>query len=99
MTFDLRLTSEAQAALAKMANDAGATLKLRKVRAALGRLQQNPRHPGLQSHEYHSMVGPLGDKVWESYVENRTPRAWRIWWQYGPERGTITVVAIGPHPD
>jgi hypothetical protein len=31
-------------------------------------------------------------------VENDAPSAWRIWWFYGPDRGEITVVNIGPHP-
>ena len=33
---------------------------------------------------------------WE--VENRTPGAWRLWWCYGPEADTITLVTVGPHP-
>jgi hypothetical protein len=40
-------------------------------------------------------------KVWDSYVENRTPGAWRIFWQYGPDEAglrVITVLYIGPHP-
>jgi hypothetical protein len=34
----------------------------------------------------------------ESYIENRTPSAWRIWWYFGPKDGQLTVVMIGPHP-
>jgi hypothetical protein len=44
-------------------------------------------------------------KVWDSYVENRIPGAWRIWWMYGPDEirdnqtvAVITVLDIGPHP-
>ncbi len=36
--------------------------------------------------------------LWESYVENKTPSAWRVWWIYGPADGQITIVTIGPHP-
>ena len=36
--------------------------------------------------------------VWESYVEQDTPAAWRVWWYYGPAKGEITVVDLGPHP-
>jgi len=50
--------------------DANAQRKLEKVRRALGRLQQNPRHPGLNSYEYQNFPGvPRGTKVWHSYVE------------------------------
>lgn len=99
MAFKLHFTSEASQVLELLADDAGAAVKLRKVNKALGLLQRNPRHPGLQSHEYVSITGPTGGKLWESYVENRTPRAWRIWWSYGPERDYITIDSIGPHPD
>jgi len=77
--------------------------KLRKVQKALARLEQNPRHPGLHSHQYESFPVDKDLKVWDSYVENHTPSAWRIFWRYGPqdpesELEIITVLAIGPHP-
>ena len=75
------------------------TVKLKKVRKALRLLEQlGPRHPGLQSHAYHSVPGPGGATLWESCVENRTPSAWRIWWIYGPAADQITSVTVGPHP-
>lgn len=61
-------------------------------------LAENPRHPGLNSHHYQSVQGPAGIPLWESYVENRTPGAWRIFWIYQPE-DSITVISVGPHPD
>ena len=73
--------------------------KLRKVRKALRLLaQQGPAYPGLRSHQYQSIKGPNGEAVWESYVENHTPSAWRIWWTFGPGGETITIITIGPHP-
>jgi len=78
--------------------DANALLKLKRVRRTLGLLQQNPRHPGLHSYEYRNFPGaPSSVKVWHSYVENQTPSAWRIWWRYGPGKGEITILKIGPH--
>jgi hypothetical protein len=74
--------------------------KPRKVRRALGRLEQIPRHPGLASHPYESLPLDRNIKVWDSYVENNTPSAWRIFWRYGPDepgQSVITVLAIGPH--
>jgi len=64
----------------------------------LALLEADPRHPGLETHEYQSMKGPNGERVWEAYVESRTPAAWRVFWNYGPGRATITVIAITPHP-
>lgn len=77
--------------------------KLKKVRRALALLEQNPRYPGLNSHQYESFPVDKDVKVWDSYVENRTPSPWRIFWRYGPDEAeiplsVITVLAIGPHP-
>lgn len=72
--------------------------KLRKIRQTLGLLSQDPKYPGLNSHKREAEKGPGGEDIWESYVENNTPSAWRVFWYYGPEAGTITVFAITPHP-
>ena len=40
-----------------------------------------------------------GVKVWQSYLENRTPAAGRIFWAYGPGKGEITILAVEPHPE
>ena len=29
---------------------------------------------------------------------SRPARAWRLWWCYGPDTDTITLVTVGPHP-
>jgi hypothetical protein len=63
-------------------------------------LATNPRHPGLRTHEYHSIENPFDakQKVFEAYAQNRTPGAYRVFWCYGPESGQITIIAITPHP-
>ena len=72
--------------------------KLKRVKKCLGLIETNPRHPGLNSHNYAVLKGENGEDVWESYVENNTPAAWRVFWHYGPGEATITVIAITPHP-
>ena len=54
--------------------------------------------PGLNTHKYSSIQGKNGEEVFESYVENKTPGAFRVFWHYGPDRQEITIVAITPHP-
>ena len=101
MAFKLRFAKQASEMLDSLEIDPSQQVKLRKVRRALGRLEQNPRHRGLHSHHYERFPADRDVKVWDSYVENRTPAAWRIFWRYGPdERGlrVITVLYIGPHP-
>ena len=83
--------------------------KHRKVVKCLRKLGEDPKQSGLHSHKYDSMTGPNGEEIWESYIENKAPAAWRVFWCYGPDEteiGTpdrsvikvITVVAITPHP-
>ena len=98
MTSKLRFTPEAKAVLQDLGEQAQYAKKLRKVRKTLGLIETNPRHPGLNSHKYSSLHGQNGEDVWDWYVENRTPGAWRIFWHYGPNDGEITIVTIGPHP-
>ena len=66
---------------------------------ALEFLSQNPRHPGLNSHEIDDLTKKYGIKVFQSYLENKTPSAGRLFWAYGPDRGDITILAIEPHPE
>jgi hypothetical protein len=50
------------------------------------------------THEFRSLKGPNGEKVFEAYAQQKTSGAYRVFWYYGPERGMITIVAIAPHP-
>lgn len=72
----------------------------KQVVKALKLLSENPRHPGLRTHPYHSLPHPYkkGEKVFEAYVQNKTPGAYRIFWCYGPATGEITCIAITHHP-
>jgi hypothetical protein len=95
----LLFTPEAEKVLNDLQAQQQYTAKLKKVRKALRLLEQaGPQYPGLHSHDYQSIPGPGGSTLWESYVENKTPSAWRVWWIYGPETGQITITTIGPHP-
>lgn len=98
MTFELLFTPQAEADLDTLEADAGLAKRLKAVRKALGLLETNPRHPGLNTHKFSSLKGPNGEEVFEAYAENRTPAAWRIFWYYGPEMKQITILAITPHP-
>jgi hypothetical protein len=72
----------------------------KQVAKAVQLLCENPRHRGLQTHEFHSLEHPFdsGAKVFEAYAQNNTPGAYRVFWCYGPGRSEITIVAITPHP-
>lgn len=70
-----------------------------KFAKAVNHLGANPFHPGLQSHEISDLTARYGQKVFQSYLENRTPAAGRMFWVYGPARQQITVVGVEPHPE
>ena len=80
------------------ANKNDKTLR-KKLGKTMKMLSQNPRHPGLESHEISSLSKRYGMKVWESYLENNTPAAGRVFWVYGPDRGDITIIGLEPHPN
>jgi len=98
MRFRLQFTREAAVNLQAVADDKGLAKRLKAVRKALGLLETNPRHPGLNTHKYSSLCGPAGEDVFEAYAESTTPAAYRIFWIYGPGKGVITIVAIASHP-
>ncbi len=61
-------------------------------------METDLRYPSLQTHGYSELDGANREKVFESYAQNHTPGAYRVFWHYGPKKGQITVVAIVPHP-
>jgi len=101
--FSVRWTASSEAdyrALEKQATGGKARGRFRQVQKTLRFLASNPRHPGLQTHEYRSLTHPYdpAKKVFEAYAQNRTPGAYRVFWCYGPKDRQITIIAITPHP-
>ena len=96
--FEIYWTFEARTSYDKLRNDPARLKQYKAVRKCITLLAQDPRHPGLQTHEYESLVGPVGEKVFEAYAEQHTPAAYRVFWYYGPSRGMLTIIAITPHP-
>ncbi len=95
---DLIFTPQADADLRKIENNPSQRDILKAVRRCLGFLQTDLRHPSLNTHEFRSLKGLNGEKVFEAYAQQKTPGAYPVFWYYGPERGMITIVAIVPHP-
>lgn len=51
-------------------------------------METNLRHPSLNTHKYDTLNGPNGEDVFESYAQNKTPGAYRVFWHYGPPQNT-----------
>jgi hypothetical protein len=96
--FVLNFTESAKESLGELKRSAHLDKRFKAVSKALKFLQDNPRHPSLRTHEYHSFKGPNGEKIFEAYAEQDTPAAYRIFFFYGSRRGEIIIVAITPHP-
>jgi hypothetical protein len=96
--FELIFTPQADLDLREIEGDQSKKEVLRAVRKTLGFMETNLRHPSLNTHEFTSLKGPRGEKVFEAYAQQKTPAAYRIFWYYGPARKQITIVAITPHP-
>jgi hypothetical protein len=96
--FEILTTDEAREQLSTLQADKGLVKRYKAVKKALLFLSQNPRHPGLRTHEFTTLKGPKGQKIFEAYAEQSTPAAYRIFWYYGPDKSQITIVSITPHP-
>ncbi|MCB1085053.1 MAG: hypothetical protein KDK60_03015 [Chlamydiia bacterium] len=112
MMFEILMTEEADSIFADLKKHAERALSknlgknpppvglFKQVKKTMCLLSQNPRHPGLHTHEYSGLPNPWDakQKVFEAYVQNRTPGAYRLFWCYGPEKNQITVITILKHP-
>ena len=114
--FSLQWTEEATAEYVRLRERAATALARRpsasrrkttrdeslfkQVHKCISLLAENPRHPGLQTHEFRSLEHPFNasEKVFEAYAQNNTPGAYRVFWCYGPAARHITIIAITPHP-
>jgi hypothetical protein len=96
--FELQWTAEASKAYNLLKSTASQRKRYQAVKKTIKFLAMNPRHNSLQTHEYISLKGPNGEKIFEAYAERSTPAAYRVFWYYGPSKGIITIFAITSHP-
>ena len=97
MDFELDLTEIAQQTIDELKKKD--TKKYRKVKKTLGLMEVNLRHQSLKTHKYNNYPGFEKQEIFESYVENSTPGAFRVFWCYSSsEKGVITILAITSHP-
>jgi hypothetical protein len=91
------LTNRRETGKTKASNEEGL---FKQVKKCVNLLQTNPRHPGLQTHEYSSVINPYNpkQKVFEAYAQQNASAAYRVFWCYGPGKDQITILAIIRHP-
>jgi len=71
----------------------------KKWGSALKKLSIDPQYPSLHTHEIEELSRRYGQKVWQSYLENNTSNAMRMYWVYGPDKNDITIIGLEPHPE
>ena len=106
MYRELRFTPTANAQLERIENEPALKRILSQVRKTLGYLETNLRAKSLQTHKYDSLSRRYGIEVFEAYVQQDTPGAYRVFWHYGPDETdkdgkripVITIITIVPHP-
>ncbi len=106
MPHNLRFTHVANEQLDSLENDHALEGLVKQVRKTLGYLETSLRSKSLQTHEFESLSRRYGIKIFEAYVQQNTPSAYRIFWHYGPDETDpngkhipiITILAITPHP-
>ncbi len=105
MVRKIKFTLTADNQYAALENTPSLATVFEQVRKAIGYLEIDPRHPSLHTHEFTSLTGHGGEKVFEAYAQNNTPGAYRIFWHYGPDEikgkkrvPVVTILAITPHP-
>ena len=96
--FEIYFTPEAEMQMALLEKNLTLAKRFKAVKKALSYLKNNPRHPGLHTHEYTHLSAKHGLKVFEAYTENQTPQAYRIFWRYGPASNQISILAVTAHP-
>jgi len=105
MNRELLFTPTASRQYESLQNNPAKTGVLKQVQKTLSFLETDIRQPYLETHEYSSLRGLKGEKVFEAYVQHKTPAAYRVFFHYGPDRQeegqrvpVITIIAITPHP-
>lgn len=97
MQFKLQFSEAAKLKVKELELDKSKRGLLKQLRRVLGFMETNLKHPSLNTHKFSGITCSLGD-VFESYAQNNTPGAYRIFWAYGPGRREIYILDITPHP-
>lgn len=97
MQFKLQFSEEAKDKLKELELHRSKKGLLKQLKKALGFIETNLKHPSLHTHKFSGISSKLGD-VFETYAQNNTPGAYRIFWVYGPGKKELYILDISPHP-
>jgi hypothetical protein len=96
--FEIFWTLQSQSDYNRLKSVPSLQKRYKAVKKTIQLLASDPRHNSLQTHEFTSLNGPHGEKIFEAYAEQNTPAVYRVFWYYGPSKDQITIIAITRHP-
>lgn len=97
MQFQLKLSDQAFQKLSSLEQDKSKKGLVKQIKKVLGHMETNLKHPSLNTHKFINFSCKLGD-VFETYAQNNTSGAYRIFWAYGPGKRENYILDITPHP-
>lgn len=96
--FTIVILPKAGNELNQLTNDPSKKAQAKAVIKCLKQMGKDLKHQSLNTHKYDEFTGPNGEEIFESYAQNNTPGAYRIFWFYGPGRKVISILKICQHP-
>jgi hypothetical protein len=96
MQFKLKFSEEAKLKIHELKSDKSKKGLLKQLNKVLGFMETNLRHPSLNTHKFTEISCKLGD-VFETYAQNNTLGAYRVFWVYGPGKKELYILEITPH--
>ena len=97
MQFKLQFAERAGLKIKELELDKSKKGLFKQVGKVLGYMETNLKHPSLNTHKFSGLTCSLGD-VFETYAQNNTPGAYRVFWAYGPGKKELYILDITPHP-
>ena len=96
--MELWYTQQAVTDILKLAENKAFKAQYKSVKKAIYYLKQNPKHPSLNTHKFHSRKAPNGKDIFEAYAQNNTPGAYRVFFYYGDKKDTLIIFSVIAHP-
>jgi hypothetical protein len=94
MMFHLTYAVAAQKKLFELEKKHDEDHHYRAICKVLHWMKTDLHHPSLHTHKIRGSQ----EEIFETYAENHTPGAYRIFWRYGEDRGTLCILSIEHHP-
>ena len=98
MMFNIKLTPLALKQLEEIKKREPRQGLLKQIIKTIRFLSENPRHQSLHTHKNQKLSASCKLEIFQAYVQNYTPGAYRIFFTYST-KNEITITSIEAHPD